>query len=294
MTVSLTRRAFTGFIIASGLVPRAAFAHSSGYAQPGLLVSAGELIELVGNDGQQLAIVDIRPAKDYGAGHIPGALHLDPNAVAADGSPIDGALRPESKIADMLGALGLNANMRIVFYDDRGGFHAARMLWLLEYLGHRNAAVLNGGLSAWQAAGGTLSTETEAAKPAVFGVAPMPRRLATADYVLQHEHDPETIVIDVRPTPMFAEGHIPWAVNIPWAQNLDAEKLFLPADVLSAHFKAQDVTPDRNIVIHCQNGLASAHSYVALRLLGYPRVRVYHRSWAEWGVDPSLPKATGA
>ena len=107
-------------------------------------------------------------------------------------------------------------------------------------------------------------------------------------------HHAETVVIDVRPTPMYADGHIPWAVNLPWAQNLDADSRFLPADVLGTHFATHGITPDRNVVIHCQNGLASSHSYVALRLLGYPRVRVYHRSWAEWGTDPNLPKATGA
>ena len=167
------------------------------------------------------------------------------------------------------------------------------MLWLLEYLGHRNAAVLNGGLSAWRAAGFALSTQTPSIPETVFAAAPSPRRIATAEDVLQHRADPESILIDVRPQKLFAQGHIPWAVNIPWAGNLDADKLFLAAADLRSHFAEFGVTEDRKVIMHCQTGLASSHSYVALRLLGFPRVQVYHRSWAECGIDPDLPKTIG-
>lgn len=131
-------------------------------------------------------------------------------------------------------------------------------------------------------------------EPGAFTPSPMPRRMANADYILSHRDDPNTVVIDVRPPDAYAKGHIPWARNIPWSQNLGEDGLFLPAPALREHFEGHGVTPDRNVVIHCQVGLASSHSYVALRLLGYPRVRVYHRSWAEWGADPSLPAETGA
>ena len=91
---------------------------------------------------------------------------------------------------------------------------------------------------------------------------------------------------------MFKEGHIPWAVNAPWSLNRADDMRFKPADELKAQFAGFGIVPEKNVVLHCQVGLASAHSYVALRLLGYPRVRVYHRSWAEWGADASLPRET--
>jgi len=302
MTYSLTRRSFGGLMLATTLAPRLSLAQSTAFPNPELLVNADALAARIGADGQLLqssdnsdfAIVDVRSTEDYLVGHIPGALHIDPNAVVEQESPVEGSLRSTSEIAEMLGSLGLDAQTRIVFYDDRGGFHAARMLWLLEYLGHSNIALLNGGLTAWQDAGGGMSTELVVLPQRLFGIAPMPRRLATADYVLQQRDDPESIVVDVRPTHMYAEGHIPWAINVPWAQNLGDDNLFLSADALGAHFASHSITPDRNVIMHCQVGLASSHSYVALRLLGYPRVRVYHRSWAEWGADPALPTATGA
>ncbi|WP_419914339.1 sulfurtransferase [Hoeflea sp.] len=247
---------------------------------------------ITAGDGAEVIVIDVRPRDAFDEGHIPGARHLDPNAVAAEHSPVSGSLRAIGEIESLLGTLGVSADRRIVFYDDRGGFHAARMLWLMEYLGHQNVAVLNGGLTGWQEAGGPLTTDAAVAFPARFQGALSPRRHATADDVLEHRRAPDGVLIDVRPPKMYDEGHIPWAINIPWSKNLGDDGRFLPADALMAHFKGCGVTPEHNVIMHCQVGLASSHSYVALRLLGFPRVRVYHRSWAEWGGDPALPKAT--
>ena len=307
MPILMTRRRFGGALASVAVLPslaamRAA-AQPAGYANPHLLMSVEDLMPLAAPaagggstlyEAQGMALVDIRPAEAYAEGHIPGARHLDPNAVVDPGAPVSGALRPTEEIARILGDIGLDASTRVVFYDDRGGFHAARMFWLLEYLGHRDVALLNGGLTAWVAAGGPVTDAVPTVEPLPVGVSPMPRRIASADYILRHQHDAETVVVDVRPTHLHEEGRIPWAINVPWAQNLDENALYLPADALAAHFASEGVTPDRDVVIHCQQGLASAHSYVALRLLGYPRVRVYHRSWAEWGAADDLPKVTGA
>ena len=302
MTFNLTRRSFTVLAAAAAAHPNIAMAGTNDYAFPGLLQSVQSLIPLV-EPGPNLSprykqkrmvVIDVRAREKFEQGHIPGARHLDPNAVVAVAAPIEGALKPESELADIIGRLGVSAGHRVVLYDDMNGFHAARMFWVLEYLGHQNVALLNGGLAAWRAAGGPEETEDHETAAAMFTPSLMPRRKATADYIMAHQHEPTNVVIDVRPPGLFEKGHIPWAVNIPWSDNLDRDGFFLSARELRAHFEANGVRDDLDVVVHCQVGLASSHSYVALRLLGYPKIRVYHRSWAEWGNDPTLPKETGA
>ena len=294
MNVKITRRSLGAVALAAAALPRVALAGGGTYAHPELLVSVSELKDKIWNDeAAPAALVDVRSQKQYDGGHIPGAILLDANAVVAQESPVKGALRPQAEIETLLGDLGIVPNRRVILYDDRGGFHAARMFWLLEYLGHQNVALLNGGLKAWVADGGKLTSAATEPMFARFTSAPMPRRFASADYIMAQRRDRDTIVIDVRPGKAFAKGHIPWAMNVPWSANLDADGLFLSPEKLRAHFTENGVTADKNVVIHCEVGLASSHSYVALRLLGYPQVRVYHRSWAEWGQDPALPQAGG-
>jgi len=100
------------------------------------------------------------------------------------------------------------------------------------------------------------------------------------------------VLIEVRPPDIDAERHIPRAINTAWSKNLGDNKRFLPFADLMVHFSSFGVSEDQDVIVHCQNGVASAHSYVALRLLDYQRIRVYHRSWSALGNDPSLPKAT--
>ncbi|MEM8652115.1 MAG: sulfurtransferase [Pseudomonadota bacterium] len=298
--LKLTRRVFGISALSAAVLWQTglSFASTEGFKNPLLLMQPEEILKRSQlKDGRPtyeqdgIILIDVRPHEEFLEGHIPGARHLAPNAVAATKSPVNGALKSLDKLEAILANLGVSPDVRVVFYDDRGGFHAARMFWLLEYLGHRNVAVLNGGWSAWLAADGQKSRDQLDYSTARFDAAPSPRKLASADYILAHQNDPGTVVIDVRPSKLYTKGHIPWAKNIPWSQNLQNDKTFKTAEKLKQQFIDYGVTENQNVVLHCQNGLASAHSYLALRLLGFPRVRVYHRSWAEWGADPSLPKS---
>jgi thiosulfate/3-mercaptopyruvate sulfurtransferase len=163
---------------------------------------------------------------------------------------------------------------------------------MFDYLGHRNVAILDGGFPKWQRERRTVSRTVASVAPARFSPAVTPRRVATADWLLDRRADASVVVIDVRPPKMYRAGHIPWARSIPWAQNLREDGTLKSAEALLGHFAAQGVTRDKNVAVHCQEGKAAGHSYFVLRLLGYPRVRSYDRSWAEWGTADDLPKVT--
>ncbi len=285
-------------------------ARAAEYANSHLVTSVAGLVKVIENEdkktwlgGQkELRIVDLRPRGAFREGHIPGAVNIPFTSLTDPESAIAGALKSDSELAALLAGNGISQSSRVVLYDDEGGFRASRLFWLLEYFGHRRVSMLNGGVQAWTRAGRELAkpkkrnmadiaAEMASAAVAKFAVTRTPRRYASADYILSHRADKHTVVIDVRPNEVFEDGHIPWAKNLPWTQNLTEDMMLKPADELLARFAGHGITPDRNIVIHCQTGEASSHSYFTLRVLGFPRVRTYHRSWAEWGASDDLPKA---
>ncbi|MEO0914523.1 MAG: rhodanese-like domain-containing protein, partial [Pseudomonadota bacterium] len=180
---TLTRRAFGALSLSAGVAlaqPVWSKAEAPGYTFPHLLVEPDELAALMTEAPAKTVLVDVRIREEYDAGHIAGAAHVDPSAVVASHSPVDGSLKPIGALEMLLGGLGVTAERRVILYDDRGGFHAARMFWLLEYLGHRNVAVLNGGYSGWAKAGGETSSTAPTVDPGVFHAAPSPRRFASA------------------------------------------------------------------------------------------------------------------
>jgi thiosulfate/3-mercaptopyruvate sulfurtransferase len=263
-------------------------ARAADYANPHLLVSASALNDMLSRD--DVRVIDVRPEKDYEAGRIPGALNIPPDSVNDPTAQVEGARLLDDKLAELFGSRGIDKSTHVVLYDDKGGFHAARIFWMLDYFGHRRASILNGGIQKWTADGRKLSREQAKIRPAKFTPTPMDRRTAGADWLLERRSDTNVVVIDVRPPALYQKGHIPWARNIPWAQNLAADGTMRSAVELLAHFAAHGVTPEKNIASHCQDGKASAHTYFTLRLLGFPRIRSYDRSWSEWGAADDLPK----
>ena len=294
MRIPLMNAALASALVLGASAAFGAGAHR-GYANPDLLMEAGELMaHMEGPGDEPMIIVDVRTRDAYLAGHVPGAVHLGPEAVTAPDAPVGSALRPVEELVDILEALGVSANSHLVFYDESHGLHAARMFWVAEYLGLQAVSVLDGGLPQWVSNGGTLSTDEQTApKMGQFSPAVVPRRFASADWILEHRDDPQVAVIDVRSSEAFSKGHIPWATNIPWKGSLTEDGTIANGPELAAHFARHGIQPETSVVVHCEVGLASSHSYLTLRLIGQPRVRTYHRSWAEWGGQTDLPRSAG-
>jgi thiosulfate/3-mercaptopyruvate sulfurtransferase len=269
-----------------------------GYANPHLLVTPAGLSKMLSAAGSSRPLVlDMRAPELYTAGHIPGALHLDlwgVSLIDTDPAPLRAFMW---MIEHLLASRGVTAETPVVVYDEQSGIRAARAFWFLEYFGHPSAHVLDGGFPAWAAAGFEVTRDA----------GPPPRSTWTGkrdDQVLATWRDVraalgrrDAVLLDTRTdgeydgTTVRARrgGAVPGAVHIEWTRNLTPHGDFKPASELQRMYEDAGVSPDREVITYCQGGYRAAHSYLALRLLGYPRIRSYVGSWKEWGDREDLP-----
>lgn len=245
-------------------------------------------------------LIDLRPAEQFATGHIARAVHLDLWGL----SLIDTSEAPLRAfmwmIAHLFALRGVTPEHPVVVYEQDSGMRAARAFWFLEYLGHPDAHILDGGIRAWTAAGQQVTTEVTTPVPSEWHGTPDPSRLANWREVLDRLGQPDTAILDTRSdAEYYAEavrakrgGAIPGAVHVEWKENLTPDGRFKSADELRAMYAAAGITPDREVVTYCQGGYRAAHAYVALKLAGFPRVRNYTGSWKEWGDREDLPLET--
>jgi thiosulfate/3-mercaptopyruvate sulfurtransferase len=280
------------------------------------LITVAQLAAQLG--AADLAIVDCRfdlarpqwgPAA-YAEGHIPGAgyanLDRDLSGPVGPGTgrhPLPAAAAFAARDA----AHGIGGAIRVLAYDQGNGAFAARLWWLLRWLGHPRVAVLDGGLAAWRAAG--LPLEAGAGpgaahrSPRSFSARPDRRAWLSVDEVLRGREAGTIHLVDARAADRFAgenetidpvAGHVPGAVNHPFARNVDAEGRFLPAAELRSRWNATLAgRPASTVVSMCGSGVTACHNLLALEHAGFTGARLYAGSWSEWIRDPSHAVARG-
>jgi thiosulfate/3-mercaptopyruvate sulfurtransferase len=270
------------------------------YAHPELLVTPQDLSSLLSCAGPHPLLLDVRAAEAFAAGHLPEAVHLDLWGFSlpdTDAAPLRSFLW---MIEHVLSLRGVTAERPIVIYGETSDARAARVFWFLEYFGHPDVRVLDGGMLGWLAAGFAVTTAVTTPAASSWTGTPRPETLATWRDVHAALARPDIAIVDTRSDGEYCGttvraargGAVPGAVHIEWLQNLTPEGAFKPPAELRALYEAAGVTPDRQVVTYCQGGYRAAHSYLALRLLGYPAVRNYLGSWKEWGDREDLPIET--
>src|SRR5215210_3828144 len=267
-----------------------------GFTNPKLLVTPSQLDEMIRSRTDPL-ILDLRPPDQYTQGHIPGAVHLDlwgVSLIDTDPAPLSAFMW---MIEHVLAGHGVQQSTPVVVYDEQSGMRAARAFWFLEYFGHPAVHMLDGGFGAWIAAGLEITRDASPAPASEWTGKRHQHTIATWREVRAAIERTDAVILDTRSdgeyhgTTIRARrgGAIPGAVHIEWTRNLTPAGEFKSAAELRKMYLDAGVTPEREVITYCQGGYRAAHSYLALRLLGYPRVRTYVGSWQEWGDREDLP-----
>lgn len=277
------------------------------------LISVREAAGQLENDN--VLVLDVRfkledtgyGAQAYAESHLPGAVYLDLDQDLS--SPIVPGVTGRHPLPDpnvfeaRMREIGLRKADQVIVYDDGPGFYAARLWWLLTWLGHEQVRVIDGGLNAWRQAGLSLTAErTVRPWPGDFTAQPDDTLLVSAvallDQIAAAEELPTYLLLDARAPERFrgevepidpVAGHIPGAECLPCSGNLDAEGRFLPAQTLRARFP--DPAPEQELVCYCGSGVTACHNILAAVVAGLPMPRLYAGSWSEWITEPARPVA---
>jgi thiosulfate/3-mercaptopyruvate sulfurtransferase len=235
-------------------------------------------------------VSDPRLPIGYRMGHVPNSLPFDLHGDVYEmgyGLP---KMKPADAIAQALGARGISNASTLVVYDESTGPLAAFVYWLLKYLGHSDVRVLNGGWHAWQRANAPVTRELSQVQTCPYAAHVDQSQRSTADWIQEHSQATDLVLLDARSDGEYYMGHIPGAVNLSFDAAIDYSNQMLKSEEeLKRQFEAVGVTPDKEIVTYCGSGSRSAHTYLVLKRLGYPRVRNYDGSMMDWVQMKRLP-----
>jgi thiosulfate/3-mercaptopyruvate sulfurtransferase len=248
---------------------------------------------------------------EYAAGHLPGAVFVDlarELAAPPGQGPGRHPLPAPADFARVLARLGVTRDTLVVAYDDAGGAIAARLWWMLGWVGHPGGRVLDGGLGAWTAAGHPLTVEVPVIAPAPLLDLPLPgagagRGVVDKRAVDRLRADAGAVILDARSRDRFEgqsepvdarPGHIPGARSAPFAENLVAPGgAMKPVADLTQRYRALGALDAATVVCSCGSGVTACHDVLALALAGRDDALLYEGSWSDWASDPALPAATG-
>ena len=255
-----------------------------------MLISTADLAKELKN--QNLVLIDTRSFKEYSQGHIPGAVNLDLFAYHWFDTTPQGMQIYNEQTKKLLSFAGVTLAKKVVFYDDVSGMLAARGVWMLMYFSHQNVWMLDGGIKKWQADGLDIETKTNGFVPTNFDGKPDSQILA--DYNDVKQNIGKAILIDARSKEEFTglvirgarSGHIPGAINVDFMANISENGTIKDEKQLAELYQ---IPKDSLIITYCQGAYRAANSFLALKKLGFTKIKVYLGSWGEWSNRTELP-----
>jgi thiosulfate/3-mercaptopyruvate sulfurtransferase len=269
------------------------------YVNPDILVDTDWVLENLQNPDVRLIDVSSQ-AEAYEEGHIPGAVYIHPGSrLTNPEDSTQGQILTQDALSELFSEVGVTHDTTVVLYDNSNNLWASRAYWSLKYYQHDDVRIYNGGKNRWVADGQELATEAPEITPTEYVARDAdPDIRTTTEYILERLDDDSVMMCDTRNPEEYAGtdvradrgGHIPGAINIDWIYNVDDNGLFKSAEELYALYTAAGFSPDKQIITYCQTGVRGAHTWFVLReLLGFPDVRNYDGSWAEYGNRDDTP-----
>lgn len=252
----------------------------------------------------QVLVIDVRRAPLYWLGHIDGAQHVDRDYFLETRNQVVSLVPGLEAMKNLLGELGATQDTPVVVYAEDDNPYAARLVWTLHYHGHTNSYVLDGGYQKWSRESHPISRlSSRQPEPVEYVLATNTKYLearAEADYIQTRIGHPGAVIWDTRSAGEYAGsdvranrgGHIPGAVHLNWTDlqhEVNGVKVLKPQDEIVALLNASGLTPDKEILAHCQTGIRSSYATLVLAGLGYERIKNYDGSWIEWANNPALP-----
>jgi thiosulfate/3-mercaptopyruvate sulfurtransferase len=246
-----------------------------------------------------LRLLDARPKAEYEKGHLPGAVWVDVKAAEALAARPDG-LTDRAAWEAWTAPLGLDPSVQVLVYDGKRQLDAARIWWLLRYLGLDRVGLINGNFGLWQAAGRPVTTEVPAISPRPLKVNFRADRLATRDQVRNALKASGSRIVDARSEGEFTgkekrsqrAGHIPGACRLEWSGLVDKDGRFLTAAAIRTQLDKEGILPGQSIITHCQGGGRASVDAFAFELLGI-RTQNYYLGWSDWGNAEDTPVEQG-
>jgi thiosulfate/3-mercaptopyruvate sulfurtransferase len=278
------------------------------YANPNVLVDTQWVEDHLDDSNVRIAEVDYDPKANYNLGHIPNSILFDWKRDIND--PLTRNILSRDDCSTLLQKAGINDNTTLILYGDFNNWFAAFAFWVFEYYGMKNTKIMNGGRKKWLEEDRPISKEIPSFPMGNFKpTGPNPVLRAFLSQVRESLEVDKTKRIDVRSPQEFSGeitapaeyptehaqrgGHIPGAVNIPWAKAVNDDGTFKSADELTKLYHTVGITPEKEIITYCRIGERSSHTWFVLKhLLGYPDVKNYDGSWTEWGnmIDNPIEK----
>ncbi|MEX0656088.1 MAG: sulfurtransferase [Nitrosopumilaceae archaeon] len=255
-----------------------------------MLIQTKELEQIL--DNQNLVIIDARSFREYSEGHIPGAVNLDLFAFHWFDTTKEGVESFNKQMQQLFSFAGITNEKKVIFYDEVSGMLAARGVWLLMYFSHPQVFMLDGGMKKWKKEKLPLETKLNGFKPAKFSGKINSELVATFDYVKKNLSQIQ--IIDARSQGEYdgtviraaRKGHIPTAINVDWSLNVAEDGTLKKDNDLLALYK---IPKDSEVVTYCQGAYRAANAFLALKKIGFKKVRVYLGSWTEWANRLELP-----